>query len=81
MIFGSLPFNGLDECIKLHRMNGSMIWSLVFKPQYDTAEKERCDKKKYHHRFNLLKRINIGNSKRHFLHILHRFHYIAVTVV
>ena len=57
MIFGSLPFNGLDECIKLHRMNGSMIWSLVFKPQYDTAEKERCDKKKYHHRFNLLKRI------------------------
>ena len=41
MIFGSLPFNGLDECIKLHRMNGSMMWSLVFKPKYDTAEKER----------------------------------------
>ena len=36
MVFGSLPFTGLDECIKLHRMNDeSMIWSIVFKPTSD----------------------------------------------
>ena len=35
MIFGSLPFAALDECMKLHRLNGSIMWSLVFNPQHD----------------------------------------------
>ena len=41
MVFGSLPFSGLDECIKLHRIKGSMMWSLVFKPRIEITGQER----------------------------------------
>ena len=41
MVFGALPFTGLDECIKLHRKKDNMIWSIVFKPTSNVPTKTR----------------------------------------